>query len=393
VLEEEQKGSNWLHLYTKDELMRTAGQAAKALNDINKSASKTQCHVSLDSFIGLNVILRTLRDFWSIFSIGMRVGVRVAHTPMPDYLPNLWPLMRSDWKASMFGPSAMNNLLSLNLFEAALKLIPKQQTGVYLQENISWESGFIHAWRSEGHGHLIGTPHSTVRFWDLRYFFDKRCYRRTCHNGLPLPDRVTCNGPKMRDAFQECGYPVEDLVNVEALRYMHLSQNQRNIGSIEDKPHEVQHLLVLGDYISANIQFQMKLLEQAILLIPHQLLITVKPHPMCPINTCEFPRLRLEISREPISRLIAKCDVAYASAITSAAVDAYCAGVTIISVQDPGTLNLSPLRGCFGALFANTPEELASSLISAASGELRSKDRETFFHVDSKLTNWRKILI
>ena len=34
-----------------------------------------------------------------------------------------------------------------------------------------------------------------------------------------------------------------------------------------------------------------------------------------------------------------------ASCLTSAAVDAYCAGLRVISVLDPTALNLSPLRG------------------------------------------------
>jgi len=393
MLKEEQRKSNWLHIYIKDELMPTAAQAAKGLIEINKNTSKTQCHVSIDSFISLVVIFQTLRDFVRICGIGIRVGENVMHKTLPDNLPNLWPLMGSNWKESMFGPSAMSNILLFNLFEAALRLLPRQETGVYLQENISWESGFIHAWRSAGHGQLIGTPHSTVRFWDLRYFFDRRGYEHSDLNRLPLPDRITCNGPKMRETFNASGYRVEDLVDVEALRYMHLSRDQRSFISVYGSEHKYQRLLVLGDSMTANLKMQMKILEKAISLIPHRVTITFKAHPICPIDPAAYSQLQLQISREPIATLIANCDVAYASAITSAAVDAYCAGVTIVSVLDPATLNLSPLRGCVGALFASTPEELAKVLMNAANSTLLSKERESYFEVDTKLTKWRKILL
>ena len=95
---------------------------------------------------------------------------------------------------------------------------------------------------------------------------------------------------------------------------------------------------------------------------------------------------------EPIAKLLAECDVAYTSAATSAAVDAYCAGVPIVSVLDPNTLNLSPLRGFDGVLFASTPEELAAALTSAATAPNTSGDQQEFFTLDPELPRWKKLL-
>ena len=48
--------------------------------------------------------------------------------------------------------------------------LPRQRLGLYLCENQGWERIFIRAWRKHGHGKLIGVAHSTIGYWDMRYF-------------------------------------------------------------------------------------------------------------------------------------------------------------------------------------------------------------------------------
>jgi surface carbohydrate biosynthesis protein (TIGR04326 family) len=152
-------------------------------------------------------------------------------------------------------------------------------------------------------------------------------------------------------------------------------------------------VLVLGDYLLSNTQWQMNLLVQAAPSLPAAMIITVKPHPACPIHIADYPSLCMTLTMEPIAKLLAECDVAYTSASTSAAVDAYCAGVPTVSVLDQNTLNLSPLRGCEGVLFASTPEKLAAGLASAATTQRTRDDRNEFFTLDPQLPRWRKLIL
>jgi hypothetical protein len=64
-----------------------------------------------------------------------------------------------------------------------------------------------------------------------------------------------------------------------------------------------------------------------------------------------------------------------------------------VSVLDPNILNLSPLRGCPGALFASTSEELAAALTSAATAPRTRDDRHKFFTLDPELPRWRKLIL
>lgn len=382
--------TNWIHLYVKDALLPNARMAADAIHQFNETGRGGQIHVTLDTFLGFRVVIRTLLDWWRLMWVGRRLQQSLSSHK--ESALDLWPLFQEDWNRSMSGQVAMSNVLFLNLFETALESLPKQHIGIYLQENQGWEFAFIRTWKAVGHGRLIGAPHSTVRFWDLRYFFDPRSYRRTGDNDLPLPDQVAVNGTAMKDVYQKGGYLVEEIVEVEALRYLYLCENKADPGFVLPVSYGHTRLLVLGDYLLSNTQQQLRLLEKALQHLSTEITITVKPHPNCPVQPGDYPGIRMTVTIEPVSKLLTACDVAYTSCVTSAAVDAYCAGVPVISLLDPDILNLSPLRGNRGVTFASTPEQLANALIRAASSQRFTAEQKNFFTLDSQLPRWRELL-
>jgi surface carbohydrate biosynthesis protein (TIGR04326 family) len=137
----------------------------------------------------------------------------------------------------------------------------------------------------------------------------------------------------------------------------------------------------------------MHLLEHAAEMLPKDTIFVIKPHPACPVNLEHYQRLGMRVSMEPLSTLLEKCDVAYASGVTSAAVDAYLSGVPIISVLDPKKLNLSPLRGCAGAIFIYTQAELANALTTDFTLPPQISQTTSFFCLDATIPRWRGLLI
>lgn len=383
--------TNWLHVYVKDGLVPTARYASGVIQQFNRSGIGRQIHVTLDSFLSVRVILLVLYYGLRLSFLG-RVLRTTLSSSKADAL-DFWPLFDEEWLYDLCGPAAMMNLLYFNLFQEAFTALPGQQLGYYLQENQGWEAGLVHAWKKSGHGLLTGVPHSTVRYWDLRYFFDPRGYRRTGKNDLPLPDKVALNGAAAMDKYQKGGYPAADCIEVEALRYTYIQGFSAKSPRSPDAPKSVLNVLVLGEYLHGNTRKQMRLLEQALPLLQEDVTITVKPHPACPILSADYPGISMRVTMEPISQLLAECDVAYSSAVTSAAVDAYCAGVPIVSVLDPDVLNLSPLRGCSGVLFASTPQALANALMQAVTVPQLESDQDGFFIFDTRLPRWRKLLL
>jgi len=134
----------------------------------------------------------------------------------------------------------------------------------------------------------------------------------------------------------------------------------------------------------------MERLAAAAPLLPADTHYTVKPHPACPVNSNDYPALKMHVTAAPLPELLPDCDIAYTSNITSAAVDAFCAGVPVISAMEGEALNMSPLRGMENVVFISNPIQLTDALSKVC-------DRERmlvapYFFLDKELPRWRKLL-
>jgi len=380
LLDQENTQTNWLHLYVKEG--GAIKQAKKTIINFNQFGTTNQNHVMLDSFLDFGVVWKSLKSWWQLVVLEKRL--RSGVMGKCDYL---WPLFKYDFQTSLKGVNGMTNLVYFYLFEKAMRLLPTQDKGFYLQENQGWEFGFIAGWRAAKHKNkLFGIPHSTVRYWDLRYYFDPRSYHSSERCKIPLPDYVGANGLAVKKVYFEGGYPENDLVDVEALRYLHLLQSKEN--SVSKKT-----LLILGDYLKKNTIAQMELLQQSIKLIHDDVQYIVKPHPACPIKSEDYPELNMIVLNDPIPSLIGSCTLVYTSSTTSAAVDAYCAGRMVVTVLDPSGFNLSPLRGNEGVIFVSSPEELAMVINKMDEMIVAKGKGKDYFYLDTELPRWKKLLI
>ncbi len=389
VLLSQLQKTNWLHIYSKGDLLPNAAKAAGTVRRFNQTGQGVQHHVTLDSFLRFPVVISAFRDWvlLALKALTLTSGLRKAKGPEAY----LWPLFACDWWESFLGPIAIRNSLNLNLFKEAMRTLPRQRLGLYLQENQGWEMALIQAWRSAGHGKLIGVPHTAVRFWDLRYFYDPRAFHREEKNAMPMPDAVALNGPAATNAFRSGLYPEEQIVQVEALRHLHLADAHHST-PLSISPDNPLHILVLGDYLDRNTKIQMRFLEEAVHSLPHDLNIIFKPHPATSMNAEDYPDLQIRIVDKPIQQLLNKCDVAYTSSVTAAAVDFYLAGVPVVTVLDPTQLNKSPLRGQKGVNFVSSSSELVQALALIKKCRPQAAAKADFFTLDKDLPRWQKLL-
>jgi len=387
LLNKSQHSSNWLHIYVKSSLLPSAKKARDFIQQLNNTKNGNQVHVTLTSFLTVPLIFKALRDWYKIFKLSNLITKQIQ---INCYY--LWPLFKKDCQDSMSGIPVMSNILFFNLFEKAMNELPIQKKGCYLKENQGWESGFISAWQSARHKkNLIGFPHATVIYWDLRYFFDPSSYKRKSRLDLPLPDYVGVNGKIAKNMYLSGGYPKESLIEVESLRYLYLSNFSNHQAKRESGVSEGKMVLVVGDFLKENTNKQLNLLSSTIADIDPSVRFIIKPHPSCPINMEDFPGLRGELSTRPIEELMKMSNVVYSSLKTSAAIDAYCAGLPIISLLDGKTLNVSPLRGSKSVYFVSDSKSLVSAIKTAKATD--SDQRKHYFYLDSGLPRWNKWLI
>jgi len=382
--------TNWFHIYYYQESIRSPLNALRLIRNFAKSSDGLQSHSLIESYLSFSVFLKGLKDYYRISRASFRFSlVNDIYQPAGSAL-NLWPLFKSEWTDSLRGRPAMMNCIRLALLEKIFSNIPYQKLGIYIQENQPWEMTLIHAWKTAGHGKLIGVPHTTVRFWDLRYFYDPRCYQNISKNVLPIPDLVAVNGPIAKKNYLDGCYPESQITEVEALRYSHLlkSTNTEKKHILNEKS---LNILICGDFLAETNYKMLSWLAIAAKSLSPDTTYVLKPHPAYPINLRDFSSLKIKITNAPLSEALMECDVTFTSNITSTAVDAYCSGVSVIQMLDSNAFNMSPLRSLKGLVYVTNPKELVKALLSTRLCLPPKPD--PYFYLDEKLPKWKALLV
>jgi surface carbohydrate biosynthesis protein (TIGR04326 family) len=381
--------SNWVHLFFRHPAIPTPFAAQRHVDRFNVTAGFSQFHYLLERSLGGKVLWATLRYYFIIRRTSIRLR-EISSVSLNNSDLDLWPLHSDEWHDSIIGKEAMTHCLRVSLFEDAVGRFPRQRIGVYISENQPWEMALLSAWRASGHGAIVGVPHTTVRFWDLRYHHDPRIYLNDeCNSGMPLPDLFAVNGPVALENMQSGGYPSVRLREVEALRFLHLDQAKtRCVNSLPKR--SVLSVLICGDFLADTSRQMLAWLETAALSLPPDTVYVLKPHPAFPVDERDYSSLNLNVSESAIADLLRECDVVFTSNITSAAVDAYCSGVPVVQMLNGKTFNMSPLREIKDVVYVTNPSELSEALIKAKSAS--SVAAEPFFCLNEDLPRWRNLL-
>ena len=301
----------------------------------------------------------------------------------------LWPVHRRDWQDSLSGGSAVLGCLEAELVEAAVGAMARQELAVCSIEFHPWERAFFDAWARHGHGPLVGYPHATVPYWNLPY-----------HRGLgewgdisaPLPDLLAVNGAGTRAALSDGGPSPDRLVDVEALRYLHLTtfegSNRRDGGSEASSTGMATRVLVMTEYLevptAAILDLVVEAFDGADVAVRH------RPHPSHR-READFASgsVTWESAGKSISEDLAWADVAVVGSWTSAGAEAVQAGVPTVMVLDRHELVQSPLRGREEVEAVTSVEDLRSAVSARVGGPVQDRP---FFSVDPDLPGWRRLL-
>lgn len=396
ILKRDSVITNWLHIYVADNFLQSAKCAADQLCKLNQKSNGLQNHTTVDSFLTPSVLKVTVNDWLKIRRNGCAEHVGFLVPKLGGI--NIWPLFRLEWKEALVGKSALSALLYYNLFDAAWKLRKNKETAFYLQENMGWERGAISTWKFNNGGKIIGCPHSTIRFWDLRYFFDVRTYKRGTKNCMPFPDSVAVNGNAAKCEYLAGGVPPSWIIEVEALRYQYLrnifcrknikSTSIASVACVSTSETKKRKLLVVGEYTQEHNNVTMKLLQDVASKLDFSLEIIVKAHPARPIGKESYPKLDFKLSLASLPNLLSSVDWVVSGPTTSASVDAYFSGTPVIIVLDQHGFNMSPLRNFPGVAFVSSPKQLLECLTSERSSLAQSIRSDDFFYFGEGMPKW-----
>ena len=91
---------------------------------------------------------------------------------------------------------------------------------------------------------IYGFAHSTIRYWDLRYFNSQNIYKNNSKTLFLFCDLIVHGKNDLRN-MTEFGFPKEKIKEAESLRYIYL--NKYLSDSTEHKMSNT--FLVLGEYL------------------------------------------------------------------------------------------------------------------------------------------------
>lgn len=159
----------WIHFFYRTKQIRYLNDANKIIKKLNVK-EKNNNHLLLDSLFSLRSAFTALFIYFkfllSYFSNAKSLRIRNSFF-YGAFNEILTPYLRD----TFIGQRAIRNIYFFECFKNLVKRVDKPKFGLYLMENLDFEIILNYLWKKKTNYELIGFPHSSVRFWDLRYFF------------------------------------------------------------------------------------------------------------------------------------------------------------------------------------------------------------------------------
>jgi len=376
LLEDWPEPVNWLHIpanYATPTVISSDVDKCETFNAVHPA------HSLLHSYLDLKTVFRALRDYVRIRSYGKELWKQrdlfVETGTRLDPSPLLHELVQDQY----FGRTAALNAFWINMWESTIHALPMQRLGVYLFENQPWELAFLSAWQRSHFGMILALVHSSMRFWDLRYFSGKN---PLSGSSKPTPDSVVVNGPWMKRSALFGGYPEHLLKVAEALRL-------KPGGRLESEPSV--DLLVLGEYETMQDQQLVNVaLDLANTLHPAAR-VTYRPHPTANDGNPTIPSHWSRSQHGSIGAALTASRVALCGPTSSVALDARLHNRTVVVIALADTLSSSPSLG-LPNVHLKVPSDSASfpswSTLTRSIAPLTSE----VLLADPSLRRWRTLL-
>ena len=376
---------SWCHIWLKSDSPKSYDlrNVGLRINELNNRIEKfNNYHLLVNGQIGIMLLLRILKDYFKILKFSKCISSIESNFIYPNSDFNFFPFFINSFKNDYFGPQAMWNSICLNSFECLLKDAPKHGKAFYLQENTPWEICLVYAWKKRSKKMIIGVPHATIRFWDLRYFTYPSSFELTSLP-KPQPDLIAVNSIHAKNNLIEGGVVESRIKEVEALRYLYLDNKKEEIGNNKN-------ILLLGDYSYDNTLNMIKMVFNEKDYFTSKYKLVFKPHSGAESIPSTFGEIN--ISHEPLSSLLDNFDLVIATNSTSSAVDAYCKQKKVIIIRDFDTFNMSPLLGFENVDFVSDHEELKNKIEVYFNIKGIEQKKHSFFYTSTELKNWQSLV-
>ena len=376
LLEDWSEPVHWLHISA------TYAMPAVVRNDVKKcttfSAVRAQ-HSVLHSYLDLRIVGRAFRDYLRIRRFGKSVQRQSDIFAEEASGLATFPLLEDLIKDQYFGRTAALNALWISLWETTVANLSTQRLSVYLFENQPWELAFLSAWRRANSNQSLAFAHSTMRFWDLRYFGsditdDVR--------GRPRPNTVVVNGPLMKATALGGQYPENFLTIAEATR---------SYTDMQPQSEPIVDLLILGEYDKVNDLALINVARSIAKSLGRQTKVMYRPHPTAESIPQSIPATWLISDHKSISAAVVSSCITLCGSVSSAALDARRLGKNVVVIGQAEALISSPALGLPNVYLATSLEKASSLAQSLLTKPITILTPDPVY-AQQQVPRWRRLL-
>lgn len=374
----------WCHLLPTRSFRLRLGSVRKSLSALNASGD-TGTHILLDALLSFRVTATSIVDYIRL----RRRAKPLVRNPWVFHHEKtglgLAPLFAAEWDHSLRGIEAMRACITRRIMLRISEHTIKIRDLLYLYEGQPWEFALLAAFGPRPEVRVLGVAHSSVRFWDLRFYPAESEIGAMSDFSRPRPNALLVNGSLARTSLEGAHYPTAELVDVEALMYEQLQPLAPRV-----RKHGCPvRLLVAPDFLGHAAQLQLDLLAQSLPLLELRVEVAIKPHWNNELTNIPHG-VKLLDGKKSLSRYLQDADVLYVSNITSASLDAISLGIPVLQCLDPGQFNLSPLRGHALILPVRSASDLARGIQQLA--VMPAIPDSTLLTCDTDLPRWGSLL-
>lgn len=376
------KHSNWVHLNPSNDGFLAALDERSNLKKWS-GVGKCQTHVALESFFSFRIMIRTILSWHRIRSHAPAIQHYLASQRSSNF--DIWPFYASEFERYLSGVGLIDNLLTYELIKSSIQTSSASKQTFYLYEGQPWEKVLNSVSVCLNRELPVAVQHSTVRFWDLRYF----------QHLLELPERDEMEGhfPKKIVVNGELSFRMlgkrpaqQELIILESLRYRRSPSIQREFLDTSEKVSPV----ILGSFLPEDDEYILELLEE---IAPElaNIEFTFKPHPLA---TKPFlsKSVAINSSSQELWPLLQGATHVLIGSSTSAVLEVIEAKIPFAVFLPPSTVNLSPLNGVAGVEFLANSIQLLNFLAKNRQEFLNGLNVEDLITAHANLDLWKHFL-
>ncbi len=372
----------WLNLLAAD----PNNEAKIIKNFLNKSnSSNIENHFFIESLINLRLMLQVFKIWIKVVITFLKLQKRLSLIRLNDI--QIWQLLEKDFKESFIGGQCIMNIFYNKLFEICFKKLKKENVLFLLNEGQGFEYSLISQWKKKSNNKIFSVRHATTRYWDLRYQVSKKFFNKNSFScRLPTPSFYVSNGiysNKLLKSF----IPENLLLNAEALRYNNPKLKKTNYKN--KRKYKVVIFTTNNNYVSEKIlSFASKFIDKG----NKDISFYFKPHPDQKIINRKWPNINFLEPTVFIHDVLVNTDLAITSPTTSAALDAYISGVSVLTFLSESRPNFSPLYNCKGVLFFSSYHVFEEKILYLLLSNMKNEQKiNSYFTINKNLYNWKRI--